>query len=110
MNPSIVRGGHLRKLKSGLVTVAVVLCVAGAMPGLVFAVNGLFRSPAEIGTVVLLTLAGAAAVAYVATGLVNVVTWHGGGIRARRWPRRTAVGLVSAAAAATALLLAAQIG
>ncbi|MGH3035021.1 MAG: hypothetical protein ACRDON_10800 [Gaiellaceae bacterium] len=98
------------KLKSGLVTVALVLCVAGAMPGLVFAVNGVVRSPAEIGTVVLLALAGAAAVAYVATGLVNVVVWHGGRIAARRWPRRAAVGVASAAAAATALLLAAQIG
>jgi hypothetical protein len=97
-------------LKSGLVTVALVLCVAGAMPGLVFVANGLVRSPAEIGTVVLLALAGAAAVAYVATGLVNVVAWHGGRIAAGRWPRRTAVGLVSAAAATSALLLAAQIG
>jgi len=34
MDPFIVRGGPLEKLKSRIFTVAVVLCVAGALPGL----------------------------------------------------------------------------
>jgi hypothetical protein len=106
----LVRGGLLRKLKSGIIAVALVLCVAGAMPGLVFVVDGVLRSPAEIGTAALLALAAAAAVAYVATGVVNVVAWQGGRIATLRLPRRAAVGLASASAAAVALLLAAQIG
>jgi hypothetical protein len=53
-------------LKSGLVTAAVVLCLVGAMPGLVFAVNGVLRSPAVIGAFVLLVLGVCTAVAYMA--------------------------------------------
>lgn len=100
------RGGPVEKVKYGVAISGAVLCLAGAMPGLVFALDGLLRSPAEAGTAVLLVLAGLAACAYVATGVANVVAWQGKGITAgARWVRRAVVGFASAAIGATALLL-----
>jgi hypothetical protein len=100
----------LAKLKGGIGTAVVVFCVAGAMPGIVFAIDGMLRAPAQIGTTVLLALAVGAAAGYLATGVANVLAWHGGRLAARRWPRPAAVVLASVAATTAALLLAAQIG
>lgn len=100
----------MAKLKGGIVVAVVVLCTAGAMPGMVFAIDGVLRAPAEIGTTVLLALAVGAAVGYVATGVANVVAWHGGRLAARRWPRPAAVVLASVAVTSAALLPGAQIG
>lgn len=101
----------MEKVKIGVAVGAAVLFVAAAMPGLVLVVEGVLRSPAEAATGVLLTLAGVAAVAYVATGLANVVAWHRQGLMAGgRWVRRVVVGFASATVAGTTLLLVTNAG